>query len=134
MGRERVYPVRCEHGACDKATREGKPYCSKHLEAMPYAAEVIRREQANGEEIAQAKRGRWKEIDVNGVLAQDALRLILQSGQASVGKISRDVTRDKRAATSYIRALKKAGLVRTKKIRGVLTAYPPKPPKPPKES
>jgi hypothetical protein len=94
---------------------------------MPYAAKVIQRELDNEQEVEHARKGRWKEIDVNGVLAQDVLRIVLSTGQASSGKVSRDVTRDKRAARSYLKALKNAGLVRLKKIKGSLVAFPPKP-------
>lgn len=113
----------CDRSGCKKATQGGKPYCPLHLFDNPYARRIAK---LNDEVTAEAKGAAKKkpsELDVDGVIAREILRLLHIDGQKTIERIGRDVTYlDAEGAQNYAKALHAAGLVKVGRTsRGAVT-------------
>lgn len=106
----------CDVYNCWRTTREGKPFCTEHVELHPeiiaLKAEIARRER----EAQLAHNGKRHLLDVNGSLAREILGIIQERG-ATVERISRSAHLSHDGATSFLRALAEAGLVALSKNR-----------------
>jgi hypothetical protein len=99
---------------------------------MPYAIHLLGELAESDAEIAKARKGHWKQIDVNGQVAKNFLWVVQRYGQPTLARVSRECfssSKEPAAVTgkpsyltvgdSYMRALRAAGLIKTKKnIRG----------------
>ncbi len=110
-----VAPMRgCKPCAeCGKSTREGKPYCSEHIEYLDFPRSVMDEVAAREEEIEHAMRGDWRKIDINGGNTQEVLMHLFTHGSRTVHRISRDVFigASVRVAQAFADALEHAGLI-----------------------
>jgi hypothetical protein len=95
---------------------------------MPYAIHLLGELAESDAEIGRARRGLWKQLDVDGQVAKNFLWVVKQHGQPTLARIAREcLNTEIPVATSYMRALRKAGLVRTtRNKRGGLVVYLPK--------
>ena len=124
-------PGQCPSTGCKSP---GDPFCPAHLEIMPYAGKLMAELAANEEEVALAREGKWRAIDVNGRLAQEFLRFVRQGDRPTLARVSRacfsDGSKDDCVAytatgTSYMEALSKAGLLQIdRNDRGAVIVFP----------
>ena len=109
---------RCASGPCERTTREGKPYCSDHVELSPYVRKVMEELALRDKEaLALAKD---EPISRDGHLVRETL-LMLEQGSYTSAKLSRlmDIPHD--STESLIRLMGKGGLAKTGKTdRGAL--------------
>ncbi len=105
----------------------GDPFCPRHFERMPYAIHLLGEIAEQDEEVAKAKAGRWQEIDVQGPAAQEFLSVVRRRGEVSLRRAGLNCFKSAEAGESYMRALRQAGLMRTKRSpRGTVILYLPK--------
>lgn len=126
-GRKRA--THCERPDCTKATREGKPYCSDHVEEHPYVRQLLQAlADREAEEERVRKRGA-REVDLDGVTAQEILSYVTVHGGKTVQRLSRELNIDQKTIRGYARALERGKLVHlTQTRRGATVVNPgPKP-------
>ena len=110
---------RCNERSCKRTTREGKPYCSDHVELSPYVRTILRQLELRDTEAAKLSAG--KTIARNGHLIRETL-LMLAQGSYTAAKLSRLMDIGHKAAETLIRIMDKKGLAKMGKTdRGALT-------------
>jgi hypothetical protein len=103
----------CEVDGCGKTTREGKPYCSKHIEQSPYIQEVQKRLDLRAAEETLLEH-RPADIPCDGFFVNEAI-LILRTRDFTVKSFSRRLDISHRAAENLIVRLVEWGHIRRKK-------------------
>ena len=114
----RVANPECEFSGCKRTTREGKPFCSDHVESSPYVKAVMAEIALRDDEERLLAKGEPPSCD--GHLVRETL-LTLEQGSFTSAKLSRlmDISHD--ATETLIRFMAKEGLVRMSKTdRGAL--------------
>lgn len=109
---------RCDAEECERTTREGKPYCSDHVELSPYVRGVME-ELALRDEEARALAAE-RPISRDGHLVRETL-LMLEQGSYTSAKLSRlmDIPHD--STETLIRVMAREGLAKMSKTdRGAL--------------
>jgi len=107
----------CEADGCRKTTREGKPYCSKHIELGSYIQEVLTEldRAATEEAILESGRG---EVPRQGFYVREAL-LLLRTKDFTVKSFSRRLDISHKATDRLICFLIQWGLAkRSRSQRG----------------
>ena len=102
---------RCEAAGCTETTRNGKPYCTNHVELLPYVNRLIDTLEARDAELERvAKRGP-RSVDPQGITAQEILLQLKLYGGRTIARLSRDLMLEENVVESYGRALAKLGCV-----------------------
>lgn len=115
----RKKPTHCEADDCVQATREGKPFCSDHVERLSYVQEVQARIAARERELAEVTKRGARAVDIEGIVARDILLSLWINGQRSVARLSRELNVDFEVLKHYVSRLKKAKqLTQTSPRRG----------------
>jgi len=115
----RKKPTHCAAEDCVQATREGKPYCSDHVERLTYVQEVQARIAAREDELAAVKKRGGRAVDLEGIIARDVLCSLWINGERSVARLSRELNVDFEILKHYVARLKKAKqLTQTSPRRG----------------
>jgi predicted HTH transcriptional regulator len=105
----------CEVTGCGKTTREGKPYCSKHIEHAPYIQEVQRRlDRRAGEESLLEDETGTKTIPCDGFFVNEAI-LLLRTRDFTIKSFSRRLDITHKAAERLIVHLVEWGHAKRKK-------------------
>ena len=107
----------CEMEGCGAATREGKPFCSEHVERHPYVQQVLaqleRRETEESRVFEQGARA----VDPSGITAQEILQFIRVHGPRTVPRLARELNLEVKTVTGYVRALERRKVVSTDTTR-----------------
>jgi len=99
----------CSISSCTRTTREGKPFCSDHIENAPYVREILETlSQRDSEEAALGKK-RGK-ISNTGFFYTETL-LLLRSRDYTAKGLSRRLDISHQAAERLICLMAKDGLV-----------------------
>ena len=115
----RKKPTHCEAEDCVQATREGKPFCSDHVERLSYVEQVQARIAAREHELAAVKKRGGRAVDLEGIIARDVLCSLWINGERSVARLSRELNVDFEVLKHYVARLKKAKqLTQTSPRRG----------------
>lgn len=120
--RDRRSPRRCDFPGCGQNTREGKAFCSDHVEHQPYAKWVIEQIEAREKEVERVKK-RGGKISAKSEVTRDLLGFIVERGCCTLERLRRERMHDADEATveRYIKSLAKKGLVKiSKTTRGRL--------------
>jgi hypothetical protein len=99
---------RCQVKGCGASTREGKPYCSLHIENCAYIRTILAELDRRSAESATLDSGRW--IACNAHLVREASLLLLQ-GSYTAARLARMLDITERAAAVLIRMMSRQGLV-----------------------
>lgn len=93
---------KCQLANCGTSTREGKPYCSSHVEEIPYVQRILHELELREKESKRLDRGRY--IDVDGHLVRETL-LLLDQGSYTSAKLARLLDLNHAAAETLIRMM-----------------------------
>ena len=122
----RVANPKCRADDCSKATREGKPYCSEHVEHSPYVRRIIEELALRDQEADDLSAG--KTISRDGHLVRETL-LMLEQGSYTSAKLSRLMDISHSSTETLIRVMDEMGLaVMSKTDRGALVISKLEPP------
>lgn len=126
----------CQDRSCGKSTREGKPYCSKHIEQGWYIRQVIAQLKEAEQELADLEKADHEDpVRIGGFYIRETL-LLLRMGSYSIKALSRRLDVSHLAARRLIDMLDALGMAVKKETSGGLTisgigapdlAPPPKP-------
>ena len=109
----------CQAEKCKRATREGKPFCSGHIEQAPYVASILDILEKRGAEEAILESGKGK-VSGDGFFYKETL-LLLRTKNFTAKALSRRLDISHKAADRLIRLLVKDKLaVATATQRGDL--------------
>jgi hypothetical protein len=107
----RLSPRHCEAPGCIQATREGKAYCSDHVEMHPYVQDLIARlEQREAEDERVAKRGP-RAVNLQGITSQEILQHLAFHGPRTEERLCRELNLDVKTLQGYVQALRRKKLV-----------------------
>lgn len=120
-GPGKVANPNCASEGCKRTTREGKPYCSDHVEMGTYVKKVLRELELRNSESVLLEDG--KNIEPSGHLVRETL-LMLEQGSYTEAKLARLMDISHRAASQLIKQMHQNGLARIGHTdRGALTVY-----------
>ena len=107
----------CEAEGCGVATREGKPYCSEHVEQHPYVQRVLAQLEKRETEEARVHEVGARAVDPSGITAQEILQFIRLHGPRTVPRLARELNLEVKTVTGYVRALERRKVVETDTTR-----------------
>ncbi len=87
------HAVYCEVKGCGARTREGKPWCSDHLDSNPYVAAIMDRLAAHASELATIEEARKRQARARGpfpILEEEILFVLAPHGRRTLERIARD--------------------------------------------
>lgn len=85
---ERPGPEHCR--VCGAVTREGKPFCLRHVDGMPYVRDVMERVAAIAAAAEALKQGEG--LDLGSPLLVESLRILnAVGGSVTVSRLSREL-------------------------------------------
>jgi len=101
------------------STREGKPYCPEHIELHPYVGEVLDQLAAIDAEEHRIKRLGIAGVDLQGVLAKEAMiKLVCDyGGSGTVERISGELRRHPLVVSLIFVRLAKCGVVTIRRTK-----------------
>ena len=102
---------------CGASTREGKEYCSEHVEMLPYVQDLHKRmTEALQEEQRIFSRGS-AEATIDSICAKDILLYLKLNGAHTIARLARELNRNIKVIRGYVLALKAHSLVSTRRNR-----------------
>lgn len=100
----------CEALGCSRATREGKPYCPRHLELNPYVGNVLAGIEAMVEEAEEVRRRGARAKNARGPLGRELLvKLRDAGGSATLDRLARNLNVEARVVRLLLWALQREG-------------------------
>lgn len=110
-GRDSNKP-RCK--VCGGATREGKPFCSEHIEQSPYLQRLQQQiADKEAEEELVAQKGAAK-VSSDSETVREIRNLLETTGPRTLEAISKETQLDAAALKGYISHMKKRGEIQTR--------------------
>ena len=109
----------CSRPGCHRATRESKPYCSLHVTAHPYVAQLLGRLERQQSDLDRAKRRGSRVVDTSSPTALEILRHLEFSGPRSVRRLAQELGLDPIAVGAFVQALVRHGRLLVERARGV---------------
>lgn len=103
---------KCDAPGCTATTREGKPFCTEHVEMHSYAQAVLQTlaERERQDDAVARKGGRAARLDA---LTVQEIRVHLEhNGPRTVERLVRELNVDEKTIRGYVAAMRRAGLVR----------------------
>ncbi len=110
-GPRRIAPRHCEQAGCDQATREGKAFCSEHVEEHPYVKELIARLAERERQDEEVQRRGSKAATLEAITAQEILQHLAFHGPRTEERLCRELNVDARTLRGYVSALRRHHLV-----------------------
>lgn len=105
---------RCHAEGCGAATREGKFFCTDHVEMHPYVTQIVNDlEQRDADDADAAKRHRTGRGKVNllGMTARDLIMHLAVHGMRTRERLCRELNIDPATLNGYLEAMRAKRLV-----------------------
>lgn len=117
---KRRAPSYCQK--CGEPSREGKLYCSEHVDEIGYVQEVRTRIESREAELAAVAKAGSKAVDLEGLVVREIVGLLTAHGARSVGRLAREASIDFATMKHYVRRLRVAGWIfQTTEVRSAGT-------------
>ena len=100
----------CFAPGCMNSTREGKPFCSKHVEMHPYIQEVVALINSRATELSDIAKGRHVKEDSS--LFEEIIVHITNLGPKTIERLARDLMISIPVIKKLIKTMKKQKLIR----------------------
>lgn len=101
----------CSTPGCGDTTREGKPYCTEHVESHPYVQFLLKRVADRDIEDEAVRMQGSSAVNIDGITVEEITLQLRTNGTRTVERLCREIALDKSVIRSYIVAMKAAGLV-----------------------
>lgn len=103
---------------CGLSTQKGKPFCSKHVECMPYIQNLLKRKQEKEQEEARVERQDrgWTELNPEGSTAQELLNILRQQGSLKLPRLAREANLPEQVVAGYVEVLSGANIFQTEPV------------------
>ncbi len=120
-------PRRCSEPTCNQATREGKPFCSDHVELHPYVQRLLAELREREEADERVRRRGPRAVDPLSLTSQEILTFIHVHGPKTVKRLARELNADLETLKLYAQGLRRHGLVKLTATRRKSTLVHPIP-------
>jgi hypothetical protein len=120
-------PRRCSEPSCNQATREGKPFCSDHVELHPYVQRLLAELREREEADERVRRKGPRMVEPTSLTSQEILTFIHVHGPKTVKRLARELNADLETLKIYAQGLKRLGLVKLTATRRKSTLVHPIP-------
>lgn len=120
-------PRRCSEPTCNQATREGKPYCSDHVELHPYVQRLLAELREREEADERVRRRGPRAVEATSLTSQEILTFVHVHGPKTVKRLARELNADLETLKIYAQGLRRLGLVRLTATRRKSTLVHPIP-------
>jgi predicted HTH transcriptional regulator len=95
----------CQHRLCNERTREGKEYCSEHINNLPYVSKLLGKiDDKAAEEVAVEKRG-YKAVAPDSETLKELLIHLKFNGARTVRRLMRELQLNEMTVAGYIEYL-----------------------------
>lgn len=101
----------CEAADCVHTTREGKPFCSDHVDHNPYAKQVIAEIDLRETDDEKAKKKSKRGVNTDGVTATELLQNVADHGPRTKERLCRELNIEMKVLDGYVDALRKDGKI-----------------------
>ena len=102
----------CKVSACQEATREGKTFCTEHIEFQPYIQNLVKRMANRVQEDEGVRTEGSKAVNLDGITVKEILLHLRQGGTRTEERLEREVQLDKVIIHNYLVKLSMEGVVR----------------------
>jgi hypothetical protein len=102
---------RCAASGCAVNTRDDMPYCTDHLEHMPYVARLRAKIASEQAEHERARERRASPVEVDGLTAQEIVRALRVNGDQTLRRLAQALGLEPALVDRYVHALASAGAV-----------------------
>lgn len=102
----------CKVTACQEATREGKIFCTDHIEFQPYVRDLIQRMTARDQEDVSVLEEGSSAVNLQGITVKEILLHLRQSGSRTEERLEREVQLDRAIIHNYLVRLSMEGIIR----------------------
>lgn len=107
----RLSPRHCEAPDCNQATREGKAYCSDHVEMHPYVQDLIMRLEEREAEDERVNRRGPRAVNLQGITTQEILQHLAFHGPRTEERLCRELNLEVKTLQGYVQAMRRKKLV-----------------------
>jgi hypothetical protein len=102
----------CATKGCPETTREGKIYCTNHVEKHPYVKHLLDRMADRDKEDHNVKMRGPKAVNMEGITVAEIMLHLRQNGPRTEERLQRELQIDKSIIHNYVVALNQRGLVK----------------------
>jgi len=102
----------CRVDSCQGSTREGKTFCTDHIEFQPYIRDLLQRIITRNKEDEQVRTEGSKAVNLDGITSQEILLHLRQGGTRTEERLERETRLDKVIIHNYLVRLSMEGKVR----------------------
>jgi hypothetical protein len=102
----------CKVGSCQEATREGKTFCTEHIEFQPYIQDLVKRMTDRAQEDESVRSVGSKAVNLDGITVKEILLHLKQGGTRTEERLEREVQLDKVIVHNYLVRLSMEGVIR----------------------
>jgi len=102
----------CRVDQCQQTTREGKSFCTDHIEFQPYIRDLIKRMADRKLEDEQVRREGSKAVNLDGITAGEILLHLRQGGTRTEERLERETRLDKVIIHNYLVRLSMEGTIK----------------------
>lgn len=104
---------KCHENGCLQSTREGKPYCSKHVERHSYVQGILDTLAERHAEEERVRRQGADAVDPNGLTARELCLHLSLHGARTVERLCRELQLEAKVIEAYLGELARLGRVVT---------------------
>lgn len=101
----------CSFPDCMEATREGKHYCSNHVDQQPYVKDLLKRMANRTEEDEKVRLEGASSVNMEGITAKEILLQLRQSRTRTEERLTRELQIDKSIIHNYAIRLNRDGFI-----------------------
>lgn len=102
---------KCSDIGCSETTREGKEFCTKHVEKHSYIANLMKRMAARDREDHDVMMRGSSAVNMDGITVQEIVLHLRQTGSKTLEGLSKALMIDRSIVQKYIFALRDRGKV-----------------------
>lgn len=102
----------CKVDACKESTREGKTFCTDHIEFQPYIRALVQKMADRVREDEMVRTEGSKAVNLDGITIQEILLHLRQGGTRTEERLERETQIDKVIIHNYLVRLSLEGTIR----------------------
>jgi len=101
----------CDISGCFETTREGKAYCSNHVEKQPYVQNLLKRMQERQEQDELVRREGSRAVNLDSITVKEIKLQLSIYGKRTEERLTRELQIDKTIIHNYAIRLQNEGVI-----------------------
>jgi len=102
----------CGIPGCGDTTREGKDFCTEHVESQPYVQYILKKLAERDEEDERVRMEGVSAVNIEGITVEEITLHLKQNGTRTIERLAREIPLDKSVIRSYVIAMQEKSLVK----------------------